>query len=105
MKIQRVISAIAIIVASIMFVTSDCYAQEYNRLSQRGNIRQINQGGLVPIDSAALKREQQLTIARRDSAYIHILDSLSRHRETRLESPGDILLDLSRSLHVEHRQS
>lgn len=77
MKIQRVISAIAIIVASIMFVTSDCYAQEYNRLSQRGNIRQINQGGLVPIDSAALKREQQLAIARRDSAYIHILDSLS----------------------------
>ena len=54
MKIQRVISAIAIIVASIMFTTTDCHAQEYNRLSQRGNIRQINQGGLVPIDSAAL---------------------------------------------------
>ena len=76
MKIQRVISAIAIIVASLMFATTDSYAQEYNRLSQRGNIRQINQGGLVPIDSAALKREQQRAVARRDSAYVHILDSL-----------------------------
>ena len=76
MKIQRVISAIAIIVASLMFATTDSYAQEYNRLSQRGNIRQINQGGLMPIDSAALKREQQRAIARRDSAYVHILDSL-----------------------------
>ena len=77
MKIQRLITAIILLVASITLVTTSCYAQEFNRLSQRGNIRQINQGGLVPIDSAALKREQELAIARRDSAYIHILDSLS----------------------------
>ena len=86
MKIQRVISAIIIAVASLTFVTADCYAQEYNRLSQRGNIRQINQGGLVPIDSAALKREQQLAIARRDSAYIHILDSLGALSDPRYRS-------------------
>jgi hypothetical protein len=66
-----------LLVASITLVTTSCYAQEFNRMSQRGNIRQINQGGLVPIDSVALKREQELAIARRDSAYIHILDSLS----------------------------
>ena len=86
MKIQRVISAIIIAVASLTFVTADCYAQEYNRLSQRGNIRQINQGGLVPIDSAALKREQQVAIARRDSAYIHILDSLGALSDPRYRS-------------------
>lgn len=60
----------------MVYVSSSCYAQEYNRLKQRGNIRQINQGGLVPIDSAALRREQELAVARRDSAYFHILDSL-----------------------------
>ena len=86
MKIQRVISAIIVAVASLTFVTADCYAQEYNRLSQRGNIRQINQGGLVPIDSAALKREQQVAIARRDSAYIHILDSLGALSDPRYRS-------------------
>ena len=60
----------------MVYVSSSCYAQEYNRLKQRGNIRQINQGGLVPIDSAALRHEQELAVARRDSAYFHILDSL-----------------------------
>ena len=60
MKIQQVITTITLLVASIMLVATSCYAQEFNRLSQRGNIRQINQGGLVPIDSAAIKREQGL---------------------------------------------
>ena len=125
MKIQRVISAIAIIVASIMFTTTDCHAQKYNRLSQRGNIRQINQGGLVPIDSAALKREQQLAIARRDSAYIHILDSLGAlsdpryrgyttaakdsvrkvvaarlHRDSAILSKGDSIAPDGRRIHI-----
>lgn len=76
MKIQRLIAIVILLVANITFVDSSCFAQEYNRLQQRGNIRQINQGGLVPIDSVALRREQELAVARRDSAYLHILDSL-----------------------------
>lgn len=76
MKIQQLILTIILFVAGVMAATSTCYAQEYNRLQQRGNIRQINQGGLVPIDSAALRREQELAIAHRDSMYLHILDSL-----------------------------
>ncbi|MBQ6613594.1 MAG: hypothetical protein IIX19_07745 [Alistipes sp.] len=76
MKIQRLIAIIILLIANMVYVSSSCYAQEYNRLKQRGNIRQINQGGLVPIDSAALRHEQELAVARRDSAYFHILDSL-----------------------------
>ena len=63
---------------SILLVTSSSYAQEYNRLSQRGNIRQINQCAIVPIDSVELRRKQAEAIARRDSAYLSYVDSLVR---------------------------
>ena len=86
MKIQQVITTITLLVASIMLVATSCYAQEFNRLSQRGNIRQINQGGLVPIDSAAIKREQELAVARRDSIYTHILDSLGGINDPKFQS-------------------
>ena len=44
-------------------------AQEYNRERLRGNVRTINQGGLVPIDSAAILREKAAAAARRDSCW------------------------------------
>ena len=78
MNIKRVITALTLLVVSILLVTSSSYAQEYNRLSQRGNIRQINQGAIVPIDSAELRRKQAEAIARRDSAYLSYVDSLVR---------------------------
>lgn len=53
-------------------------AQELTRNNTRGNIRTINQGGLVPIDSVAIKREQARVAARRDSIYYSILDSIGR---------------------------
>ena len=78
MNIQRVITTITLIVASILLLCNNLYAQEYSRVSQRGNIRQINQGGLVPIDSAALLRKQAAAAARRDSLYLSYIDSVGR---------------------------
>ena len=78
MKLQRVIISIIMIVASVVLFTDSASAQVYSRASQRGNIRQINQGGLVPIDSAALRREQAAAAARRDSTYLGIIDSIAR---------------------------
>ena len=43
------------IVAIVAFADSS-YAQTLNREQLRGNVRTINQGGLVPIDSVALLR-------------------------------------------------
>lgn len=82
----------------MVYVSSSCYAQEYNRLKQRGNIRQINQGGLVPIDSAALRREQELAVARRDSAYFHILDSLGGLTNPDFQSYGTKARDSIRNI-------
>lgn len=82
----------------MVYVSSSCYAQEYNRLKQRGNIRQINQGGLVPIDSAALRREQELAVARRDSAYFHILDSLGGLTNPDFQSYGTKARDSIRNV-------
>ena len=53
-------------------------AQEYNRERLRGNVRTINQGGLVPIDSAAILREKAAAAARRDSIYYHLIDSIAQ---------------------------
>ena len=53
-------------------------AQEYNRERLRGNVRTINQGGLVPIDSAAILREKAAAAARRDSIYYHFIDSIAQ---------------------------
>ena len=78
MKLQRVIISIIMIVASVVLFTDSAHAQVYSRASQRGNIRQINQGGLVPIDSAALRREQAAAAARRDSTYLGIIDSIAK---------------------------
>lgn len=78
MNLKRVINIISLIVASIVLFATPSSAQVYSRSSQRGNIRQINQGSLVPIDSAALLRQQAAAAARRDSIYFGVLDSIGR---------------------------
>lgn len=64
------------IVAIVAFADSS-YAQTLNREQLRGNVRTINQGGLVPIDSVALLRAKAQAAARRDSLYYQFLDSLA----------------------------
>lgn len=69
---------ISLIVAMVAIaISSDLSAQSYNRERLRGNVRSINQGGLVPIDSAALLRAQQAAAAARDSIYYHYIDSIA----------------------------
>lgn len=76
--IKRLSIAIVMVVIALFAVTEGVYAQEYNRDRLRGNVRTINNGGLVPIDSAALKRAQAEAAARRDSIYYNYLDSIGR---------------------------
>ena len=76
--IKRLSIAIVMVVIALFAVTEGVYAQEYNRERLRGNVRTINNGGLVPIDSAALKRAQAEAAARRDSIYYNYLDSIGR---------------------------
>ena len=75
--IRRVITLVIAMFAFAAF-SEDVVAQELTRNNTRGNIRTINQGGLVPIDSVAIKREQARSAARRDSIYYSILDSIGR---------------------------
>lgn len=63
-----------------LMTTTMLSAQEYNRERLRGNVRTINQGGLVPIDSAALLRAEAEAAARRDSMYYHYIDSVAQSR-------------------------
>ena len=66
------------LVAIIVAISNPLSAQQYNRERLRGNVRTINQGGLVPIDSAALLRAQAEATARRDSLYYNFIDSIGR---------------------------
>lgn len=75
--IRRVITLVIAMFALVAF-NENVSAQELTRNNTRGNIRTINQGGLVPIDSVAIKREQARVAARRDSIYYSILDSIGR---------------------------
>ena len=76
--IRRISIAIIMAVVALFAVTEGLYAQEYNRERLRGNVRTINNGGLVPIDSAALRKAQAEAAARRDSLYYHHVDSIAR---------------------------
>ncbi len=84
MSMRRVI---AIVVALFtLVVSSDCAtAQELSRQRVRGNVRTINNGGLVPIDSLALQREKELQAAHRDSMYYNILDSIGRMKNDKFD--------------------
>ena len=66
------------LVAIIVAISNPLSAQQYNRERLRGNVRTINQGGLVPIDSVALLRAQAEAAARRDSLYYNFIDSIGR---------------------------
>lgn len=66
--------------ALLLFVDT-ASAQVYTRDRVRGNVRTIEQGGLVPIDSAALLRAEMEAIARRDSLYYHFIDSIAAHED------------------------
>lgn len=66
------------LVVAIATISTPLSAQEYNRERLRGNVRTINQGGLVPIDSAALLRAKAEAAARRDSLYYNFIDSIGR---------------------------
>lgn len=66
------------LVAIIVAISNPLSAQQYNRERLRGNVRTINQGGLVPVDSAALLHAQAEAAARRDSLYYNFIDSIGR---------------------------
>ncbi|MBE6175689.1 MAG: hypothetical protein E7146_01660 [Rikenellaceae bacterium] len=76
---RRIFICFVMIVMALM-TTTMLSAQEYNRERLRGNVRTINQGGLVPIDSAALLRAEAEAAARRDSIYYHYIDSIAQSR-------------------------
>ena len=61
----------------VVITCTASYAQEYSRERLRGNVRKVNSGALVPIDSAALLRERAAAAARRDSLYFNYLDSIA----------------------------
>lgn len=76
MMLRRLFISLLLVVVTQISIT-DLSAQSYNRERLRGNVRTINQGGLVPIDSAALLRAKAQEIARKDSIYWHYIDSIA----------------------------
>ena len=76
MTLRRVIYTTLLLLMAFIS-TEVSYAQEFTRERLRGNIRTINQGELVPIDSAALLKAQAEAAARRDSIYYHFVDSIA----------------------------
>ena len=84
-------------VIALCAVTEDLSAQTYNRESLRGNVRTINNGGLVPIDSAAIKRAQAEAAARRDSLYDRHIDSIARKANELYDNLPDTARDSMRN--------
>ncbi|MBO7235376.1 MAG: hypothetical protein J6V05_02180, partial [Alistipes sp.] len=76
MMLRRLFISLLLVIAATIS-TTEASAQSYNRERLRGNVRSINQGGLVPIDSAAILREQARKAAHRDSLYWHFIDSVA----------------------------
>ena len=76
MMLRRLFISLLLVIAATISLT-EVSAQSYNRERLRGNVRTINQGSLVPIDSAAILREQARKAARRDSLYWHFIDSIA----------------------------
>lgn len=74
---RGVIIAVVMTIVALVATVFDSSAQELSRERLRGNIRTINQGGLVPIDSAAIRQAEAEAIARRDSIYYHHIDSIA----------------------------
>ena len=75
---KRIFRYFILLMVAFVSISNGVSAQEYNRERLRGNIRTINQGGLVPIDSAAILRTKAEAAARRDSLYYNFIDSIGR---------------------------
>ena len=75
--LRRLYISLIVLLLAAMSAT-DVSAQSYNREQLRGNIRTINQGGLVPIDSTAILLEKARAAAARDSIYYRHIDSVAR---------------------------
>lgn len=87
---KRIFRYFILLMVAFVSISNGVSAQEYNRERLRGNIRTINQGGLVPIDSAAILRAKADAAARRDSLYYNFIDSIGRaeyklYNETAIE--------------------
>ena len=95
--IRRIYIAIVMAVIALCVVTEDLSAQTYNRESLRGNVRTINNGGLVPIDSAAIKSAQAEAAARRDSLYYRHIDSIARKANELYDNLPDTARDSMRN--------
>ena len=76
---KRIFIGFILMVLTLVASATTLSAQEYSRERLRGNVRTINQGGLVPIDSAALLRAKAEAAARRDSLYYSFIDSIARN--------------------------
>ena len=98
----------SIVLATIfMVIALGASAQEYNRERLRGNVRTVNQGALVPIDSTALLRAKAEAAARRDSIYFRHLDSIAGGQLHNFSSLDDNSRDSVRKVIAEriHRDS
>ena len=95
---KRILRYITLLVVAIVAISTSVSAQEYNRQNLRGNVRTINQGGLVPIDSAAILRAKAEAAARRDSIYYNFIDSLGRMEYETYGEAGTAVRDSLRNV-------
>ena len=98
---KRIFIGFVLMVMALLSTTATLYAQEYNRERLRGNVRTINQGGLVPIDSAALLRAKAEAAARRDSLYFSYIDSIAQNEYMLYETLPTTTRDSIRSIVAE----
>ena len=96
--IRRISIAIVMAVIALVAVAEDVSAQVYTRENTRGNIRTINNGGLVPIDSVALLKAKAEAAARRDSLYYRHIDSMARKANEHYDNLPDTARDSMRSV-------
>lgn len=106
MEFYKFIRSIVLAVI-LMVVALSVSAQEYSRERLRGNVRTVNQGALVPIDSTALLRAKAEAAARRDSMYFHYLDSIAGGQLRNFENLSDKSRDSVRNVIAKqlHRDS
>ncbi|MBO5672499.1 MAG: hypothetical protein J6R81_04940 [Alistipes sp.] len=106
MRFYKFIRSIVLAVI-FMVITLSVSAQEYSRERLRGNVRTVNQGALVPIDSTALLRAKAEAAARRDSMYFHYLDSIAGGQLRNFENLSDKSRDSVRNVIAKqlHRDS
>ena len=94
--IRRIAIAIILSVIALVALPETLSAQVYSRESVRGNIRTINNGGLVPIDSAAILKAKAEAAARRDSLYFRHIDSIARKSNELYDNLSDSARDSMR---------